>query len=264
MPIGKSLHIGISKVDPKSYPDWNVELPSAENDAGSMKTVADTQGFASKILVTTGATSTTIIQAIREAAATLVPGDIFLLTYSGHGTTVPAQSGQKAENAWLAYDRLLKHSELRELLCQFKGGVRILSFSDCCHSGGVIPVHLISLVSELQRSAPLVTAVPATKVRAMLTSNPALTGPEGSQEKRLKASLLAFSSSKSDKNSIALTEHGLFTRKVLSIWDSGCFAGSYEQFFQAVRLALTKLQIPSLNVGGPHNQRFRDERPFAI
>ncbi len=66
-------------------------------------------------------------------------GDIYFLTYSGHGGQVPDTNGEgesdSSDETWLAYDRQIVDDELYELWAKFKPGVRIVVLSDSCHSG---------------------------------------------------------------------------------------------------------------------------------
>ena len=50
-----------------------------------MQQIAEAEGFTTRQLLTNDATSQNILGAIGNAAQQLAAGDIFLLTYSGHG-----------------------------------------------------------------------------------------------------------------------------------------------------------------------------------
>ena len=76
-------------------------------------------------------------------AGELEPGDIFFLTYSGHGGQVtnlnPEDDPEEddLDETWCLYDRELIDDELFGLLATFKPGVRVVICSDSCHSGTV-------------------------------------------------------------------------------------------------------------------------------
>ena len=77
---------------------------------------------------------------MRSAAKTLQGGDLFFLTYSGHGGQVPDVNGDEADKkdeTWCLYDGQLIDDELYFELSKFAAGVRILVLSDSCHSGTV-------------------------------------------------------------------------------------------------------------------------------
>ena len=77
----------------------------------------------------------------RARPGELEAGDIFFVTYSGHGGQVPDLNDEDetdgSDETWLAYDRQIVDDELYELWAKFKPGVRILVLSDSCHSGSV-------------------------------------------------------------------------------------------------------------------------------
>jgi hypothetical protein len=71
------------------------------------------------------------------------PGDCLVFHYSGHGTQVPAESGQEddtgAEEAIVPTDmNLLTDDDFRELVNKIPVGVTFTFLSDSCHSGGLI------------------------------------------------------------------------------------------------------------------------------
>ena len=93
------------------------------------------------MLLTKDGTRAKVLSALRAAAKTLVKGDFFFLTYSGHGGQVPDVSGEEADKldeTWCLYDGQLIDDELYLELGKFATGVRILVLSDSCHSGTVV------------------------------------------------------------------------------------------------------------------------------
>jgi metacaspase-1 len=81
---GLSLHVGLNVIDQKHYGSDGA-LNGCVADAEAMQGIAKTKGFDVMGLLTDGqGTRTAVMKSIREAAATLKAGDIFLYTYSGH------------------------------------------------------------------------------------------------------------------------------------------------------------------------------------
>src|SRR5512132_3033646 len=94
MPKGLSLHIGLNEVDPAHY--GNVQaLSAAENDPVLMERIARDRGFETKLLIGSSATTSAVENARCDAAGRLVAGDIFLITYAGHGSQVPDRNGDE-------------------------------------------------------------------------------------------------------------------------------------------------------------------------
>ena len=116
-----------------------------------MVKLATALGYTPTELLTKQATAKNVIAALTKAAKTLVAGDTFLLTYSGHGGQVPDRNGDESkketgeigefpdqyDETWVLYDRQLIDDELYQLWAAFAPKVRIVMLSDSCHSGTV-------------------------------------------------------------------------------------------------------------------------------
>ena len=149
MARGVSLHIGLNAVDPGHYRDgqgrpWAGELSACENDARAMVELAKAQGFEVRgPLLTPEAKADAVLAELRRAAQDLASGDMLFLTYSGHGgqveNTNPADDPEedRLDETWCLYDRQLLDDELFAAFSEFQPGVRIVVFSDSCHSGTV-------------------------------------------------------------------------------------------------------------------------------
>ena len=141
MSRGLSLHIGLDRVDPAHYDGWDGKLYACELDANDMETLARSRGFETTKLLNQEATADAITSAIDGAARTLEPGDIFFLSYSGHGGQVPDRNEEdepdRSDETWVAYDRQMVDDEIYLYWSRFKPDVRIIVFSDSCHGGAV-------------------------------------------------------------------------------------------------------------------------------
>jgi peptidoglycan hydrolase-like protein with peptidoglycan-binding domain len=133
---GLSLHIGLNRVDSAAYSFTVPELLGCINDAKDMQDIARNKGFLTRQLLDGDATSSAVVSKIEQAAERLQPGDIFWISYSGHGSQIPdpSEPDQKSET-WVLWDRQLIDNELFALWGRFRAGVRILLISDSCHSG---------------------------------------------------------------------------------------------------------------------------------
>jgi len=89
MSKGLSLHLGLNRVDPDHYQGWDGQLSGCVNDAQAMSSIALTQSFSPKQLYNEHATADAVLKGISAAAKALKSGDIFFLSYSGHGGQVP-------------------------------------------------------------------------------------------------------------------------------------------------------------------------------
>lgn len=157
---GISLHIGVNKLDPDGYKywkknsdqlhGWDGKLGGCEFDAQAYAEIAKSQGYEVVTpLLTEKATVANVTAAIKEAAETLVAGDIFFITFAGHGGQIPDTDGDEALNSdnpfvvdamdetWCLHDRHFIDDEKHVLYLDFKPGVRIVEVNDSCHSGGM-------------------------------------------------------------------------------------------------------------------------------
>src|SRR4051794_732714 len=95
MKKGLSLHLGLNFVDPDHYDGWNGELFACEADANDMTALAKSRGFKTHTLLREKVTAKAVKDAILNASKKLKSGDIFFLTYSGHGGQVPDTNGDE-------------------------------------------------------------------------------------------------------------------------------------------------------------------------
>jgi Caspase domain/Putative peptidoglycan binding domain len=136
-----SLHIGVNRVDPARYEGWDGKLNGCENDARTIAAIAERDGFTTMELFTAQATTTNVLSAISAVASQLTRGDVFLLSYAGHGGQVPNVSGDdevdQQDETWVLYDRMVLDDELEHAFSKFAAGVDIVLLSDSCHSGTI-------------------------------------------------------------------------------------------------------------------------------
>jgi hypothetical protein len=145
-PKGYALAIGLNKVDPAHYDGWDGALDGCEPDAEVMFAIAQQQGLEAEKLLTADATHDKLLARLGKYAEELKSGDLLVVSYSGHGGTLPDENGDEQEltpgdlldETWVLYDGQLLDDELAGAWSKFKSGVRILLFSDSCHSGTVL------------------------------------------------------------------------------------------------------------------------------
>ena len=99
MPRGIAVCIGVNRVDLKHYLKWPGGLRACELDAKDMAKIATSRGFKAQKILTKEATRENITSSIKHAAKTLTKGDMFLLTYSGHGSQIKDDSGDEWKDA---------------------------------------------------------------------------------------------------------------------------------------------------------------------
>jgi hypothetical protein len=135
----RALCIGIN-----DYPGTDSDLSGCVNDASDWAAALAGRGFAVTQLIDHAATKAGMVAAISDLIGESVKGDTVVISYSGHGTWVPDDSGDEPDardEALCPWDigagKVLLDDEVHELFMLRPPGVRILLISDSCHSGSV-------------------------------------------------------------------------------------------------------------------------------
>ncbi len=267
---GVSLHIGLNSVDPKHYAGWSGELVACEFDANDMAAIAKAAGMKSTSLMTKAATRAKVLSAMRDAAKRLKAGDLFFLSYSGHGGQVPDVTGEesdKKDETWCLYDGQLIDDELYLELSKFKSGVRILVLSDSCHSGTVTralpapqsasgrskampgPVALRtyrdnqSFYDGLQRAAAdsAGKALDPDAALARITVSTRLSAVA----KDFGPAVILISGCQDNQTSSDGDHNGAFTEHLLQVWNQGAFKGNHAQFHARIVAGMPPDQTPN-------------------
>ena len=133
--------MGINKYDTRAYGETGRvlrSLPNCHRDAEAKMKIAEHFGYNSAILINQDAKAENLLAGITDAANYLQHGDIFFLSFSGHGARTPDRNGDEDDGydeAWCMHDRIILDDELFEKWKEFRPGVRILIIADSCHSG---------------------------------------------------------------------------------------------------------------------------------
>lgn len=278
MPKGIALTTGLNAVSPAHYGGWSGELNACEADAKDMAEIAQSKGFDVKTLLTKEATRKNVIDGITKAASALTSGDIFMLSYSGHGGQLPdlnSDEDDAQDETWCLYDGELVDDEIYSLLCKFAQGVRILVFSDSCHSGTVTKMAYFQsamratgpkgISSETRyRFMPMEVAVRTYRDNKKFY-DPILKDPKLKESRdAVKASAILISGCQDNQLSADGTFNGLFTANLLQVWNEGKFKKGYRAFRRAIVNRMPPDQTPNYFRVGEINRTFEKQKPFTI
>lgn len=280
MAKGISLHIGLNKVDPNHYDGWDGELNACEADANDMDALAENQGFSSrKILLTKSATRNAVIKEIEGAALKLASGDIFFLTYSGHGGQLPDKNADERDHkdeTWVLYDGELVDDELYYMFSQFADGVRIVVLSDSCHSGTVTKARYYEEKKSNGKAVRFRNMPAAIALRTYRKNkkfyDKILEDPKykecnptsKSYKTKLKASVRLISGCMDNQLSNDGDFNGLFTSTLLEVWNEGEFKGSYSLLRKKIGALMPPDQTPNHYLIGKQNAKFNKEQAFSV
>ena len=266
MAKGISLHIGLNFVDPDHYAGWDGKLMACENDARDMEKIASSVGYTTKTLIRQQATLDRVIREISYAASQLKKGDIFYLSYSGHGGSVPDRNNDERDGmdeTWALYDGHLIDDKLRELWSRFSAGVRVLVTSDSCHSGTVIRAVEQNEESGARKQVPFDVTVETYRKNSafydeMIESLPKV------KDSEIKASIKLISGCQDNQYSYDGFFNGQFTGKLREVWDNGRYRGNYYQFHKEITRRMPSNQTPNHYHAGFRSRDFEMQSPFRI
>jgi len=289
-PKALSLHIGLNAVDPKAYGGWGGPLSACEFDANDMAAISRAKGMKPTVLLTKKGTRSAVLASMRAAAKALKSGDLFFMSYSGHGGQVPDTSGDEPDGqdeTWCLYDGQLIDDELYLELSRFAAGVRIVVLSDSCHSGSVTrdmppppppPGQRAKLMpsavamrayadnkafyDKLQADVAKATGGFAVDPDAAL-AQVAISGRRTTIVKKFKPGVILISGCQDNQVSMDGDHNGAFTEALLQVWNHGAFSGSYSSLHAKVRSRMPATQSPNLFTLGSTGV-FLTQPPFKV
>jgi hypothetical protein len=275
MANGMALTIGLNSVDPKHYAGWSGELVACEADAKDMANIAKSKKFHVETLLTKEATRAKVIEKVSKVAKDLKSGDIFMLSYSGHGGQLPDLNHEELDErdeTWCLFDGQLVDDELNSMFAEFSEGVRILVFSDSCHSGTVSKA-----IDSYGRPNPLIASsgqprrercMPREYIGAVYRENQAfydkILKKPVVKEADIKASALLISGCQDNQFSMDGERNGLFTSHLLAVWKDGKYSHNYKKFHRDIKRRMPREQSPNYYPTGVRNYKFEYEKPFTI
>jgi hypothetical protein len=289
--MGMSLHIGLNGVSGGAYGGWTGPLAACEADANDMTAISKQQGMRPTTLLTKKATRAAVLAEMRKAAQLLAEGDLFFLSYSGHGGQVPDVNGDeddKKDETWCLYDGQLIDDELYAELGKFKAGVRILVLSDSCHSGtvtreAILPPATIptqrpknmpdavamrtyrehqAFYDKLQKDVARDAGKPVIDPDNALAQL-AVSGRLSAIADKFDASLILISGCQDNQTSMDGEHNGAFTEQLLKVWNQGGFQGNYGNFHARIKARMPATQTPNLFTLGAAGA-FLTQKPFIV
>ncbi len=151
-----ALCIGIN-----NYPGTQDDLSGCVNDANDWAVALKKRGFTVSKLLDSAAKGKAIKQAITSLLDAAESGDTVVIQFSGHGSFVPDRNGDEpdgTDECLCPYDvsskGVITDDVLSDLFSRRARGVKLIFFSDSCHSGTVAKFARISTPPTVKGKRP--------------------------------------------------------------------------------------------------------------
>ncbi len=278
---GRSLHLGVNRVDAAAYPRSPTALRAAEADAEAMAALVVGAGLDATTILGTRATRAAVTEALLTAVAALRSGDLFVLTFAGHSAQFVDDSAPRPllapnldlgdeddgrDESWCLHDGVVLDDELHDYLARFRAGVRIFVLVDSCHSGTGLRDRTAG------PEAPTDAPDPTDVVRGMseIDAEPAYDraraayAASGAEAGSVEASVLVISACRDSQIATERGGHGRFTAAVIAAWGNGTFSDDHPGFRDAIATRTPSHQTPMLSALGRPDAAFLAQRPFMV
>lgn len=220
----RALCIGID-----DYP--TAPLGGCAADAQMWHSALSELGFVSKKLLNGEASRAGILGELETIVRNSAPGDVLIVQYSGHGTTVPDDTHDEEDGqdqALCPHDfaegHLLVDDDVADVFAKLPNGVNLTCFFDCCHSGTITRFAVGDSTTPHDRTTRKARYVKADakliqrhrdfrhRLGRGVSSGPrafsAARGPAGMRE-------VVFSACRRDEVAYESDGHGEFTRRAV-------------------------------------------------
>lgn len=246
MARGHGVLVGLKTVDPASYGNWDGANGcwGCELDVDNIERLLLPLGIDVSTLKTSEASADRVLRALKTAADTLRPSDLFVFYYSGHGGQQPDFDGDEDDHhdeTLVLYDRELIDDKLNEIWVSFRPGVRIVMLSDSCNSG-----TNYRMPGRDRRKPKPIAPVPDDVSGDM------------------KAQMIHMGGCRDASTSSGYLGGGAFTMSLCNAWDGGQFSGDYRRLYEQTVAGVHTGQQPQYNEYGPVTGEFRSQQPFTI
>ena len=252
---GFSLGIGLNAVSPDHYGGWDGKLNACENDAYYFDELLCTSGFNTSVLLTEQATINAYTDWHLQTAKVARAGDHVVVTYSMHGGQNIGQTPLEGlDETFCFYDGEFLDDYNYRLLVNYRKGVRISMYIDCCHSGGldrggvtVASATIKAAPNDLKRPHPQLSWL-----RQSLTPSPTV-----------KASVAILAACAKTEVAYDGSEHGAFTAAVKMSLEANRNI-NHATLHKCVLKNITAPQTPQLLFVGNELSYFKSERVMSM
>lgn len=202
--MNHALHIGLNFVNPKSYGGWDGKLTGCVNDAKSMKSIINANGYVA-FLLNNKATYANVERAMLYIAQLATSKDSTFITYSGHGAFIPDDNGDendKKDETVCLYDGMLRDDSFSKLIDIIPGKVYVIS--DSCHSATNTKEFFYNIGNKKEK---VIKNIDISKIKV---KTPGMLGNKN-------PNILTLSACKDNEVAYDLGKHGAFTDNIIKV-----------------------------------------------
>jgi hypothetical protein len=189
-------------------------------------------GFESQLLIESNATYEGLRAALNSLVSSAKPGDVIVVQYSGHGTTIP-RDGAEPDEALVPIDffttgALLLDKELAAIFNKTPASVNLTCFFDCCNSGDITRLLLAGQAASRPRFIQLTPAQVALFNQFSSRRGLALLPDRARGERDI-----SFAACRRDESAFETGGNGDFTRATTKLLQGGSIPALSNQEFQS-------------------------------
>lgn len=269
MARGISIHIGVNRPATAAGPP----LTLSEKIAFKMAEVAHDAGYNSiHVLRGPEATRRAVINLLARATRALEPGQTLFVSYSGHGSQIPDESGDEADHldeTWCLHDADLVDDELVRIWGLAPAGARIVLVVESCFGGGMYRADhgVLALFEEgwsRPASPPYRSAQPVMRgvQQYQPDSGSCISGPAREND-GIRATMLVMMATAETRKA----REGLYTGHLLKLWRRGAFRDSFCALHERLCVNVTRdldSQQPQITMRGTYDERMPLQTAFHL
>jgi metacaspase-1 len=270
---GISLHLGLNCIDANHYKGDFDCLLGAEADAVLMAKICRHARFETTTILGKDVTRASVTTHVRAAARRLKAGDIFVITFAGHGSQLPDLGHDEIDSideTWCLYDAQIRDDELLALWAEFAAGVRLVIISDSCHSGTANAITLAFERKALKvetagQSSGGARALPfSAQTSTYLAHREFYDRTNVHPAPNPLCSIISLAACQDGQTAMDNFPNGDFTAALASVWNNNQFSGNYRAFLDAITELMTTTQRPNYQTDGAPQPAFEAQQIFFI
>jgi hypothetical protein len=261
----RSIHIGLTRVDPNAYQGWGGWLVAPARDAQAMAELARANGYEPisprgvdgdpGVFVDEDATFQRLLDALEDARGSFAAAadGTLLLTFSGHGGEATPEGAAHPVDTWVLYDREVSNDEvvnalhLREL-----AGLSIVVVADCC-----------SRAASFTPDGEVAPGFPEVLTKGRPDWASCVAAPQNVEQLPSLAHLVFLRACQPHQTASDGPIHSLFTQVLLDLAWAG-FGATFRDLRDRIDMSLPPWQKPRYDVFTTRGAALQEDPAFPL